>query len=269
MLPVKDNVPTDRAPVATLALIAVLVGVFVYQLTLSDAPGSAGGPPAVSERAEFAISHGAIPARLLDPGSACEIREATQGGQGAVICGAPVDEVRAVTAPWPVSLLTSILLSAGLLALVLNAGFLWLLGNTLEASIGRARFLALYVVGALAGLYLQASVEPDSTAALAGAAGGVAAVLGGYLVLHPRGRVLMISVVPLFAGLYEVPATPLVAGWLLLSVLPLVSAIDPTGLAGGSTGPYLMGVGGLLLGLAIIRLLAPADRGIAAPLDGG
>lgn len=269
MLPIKDNVPTERRPVTTLALIAVLVGIFGYQLTLSGAPGSAGGPPAVSERAEFSVSHGAIPARLLDPGSDCAVAPAGADGQGAVICGAAVDESRAVTAPWLVSLLTSALLSAGLLQLVLNAGFLWLLGNTLEDSIGPARFLALYALGAVAGLYLQAAIDPDSTLPLAGAGGGVAALLGGYLVLHPGARVLVISVVPLFAGFFEAPVLPLVAAWLLLSALPLISAVDLTGLAGDPPGIYLIGVGGLLLGLAIIRLLAPRGYGVPEPPDGG
>jgi membrane associated rhomboid family serine protease len=269
MLPIKDNVPTERRPVTTLALIAVLVGIFGYQLTLSGAPGSAGDPPAVSERAEFSVSHGAIPSRLLDPGAGCEIVSAGASAQGVVICGAAVDEARAVTAPWLVSLLTSVLLSAGLLQLVLNIAFLWLLGNTLEDSIGPARFLAVYALGAVAGLYLQAAIDPDSTLPLAGATGGVAAILGGYLVLHPGARVLVISVVPLFAGFFEAPVLPLVAGWLLLSVLPLISAVEPAGLAGDSAGAYVMGIGGLLLGLAIIRLLAPAGHGVPEPPGGG
>jgi len=269
MLPIKDNVPTERRPVTTLALIAVLVGIFGYQLTLSNAPGSAGGPPAVSARAEFWVSHGAIPARLLDPGRGCEIVSAGGGGDGAVICGAAVDVARAVTAPWLVSLLSSALLSAGLLQLILNAGFLWLLGNTLEDSIGPVRFLALYALGAVAGLYLQAAIDPDSTLPLAGATGGVAALLGGYLVLHPGARVLVMSIIPLFAGFFEVPVLPLVAGWLLLSVLPLISAVDPIGLLGESAGAYLMAIGGLLLGLAIIRLLAPAGYGVPEPPGGG
>jgi rhomboid family protein len=269
MLPIKDNVPTERRPLITVALIAALIGIFGYQLTLSDAPGSAGGPGAVSERTEFSVSHGAIPARLSDPGSGCEILSAGADGQGAVICGASVDGSRAVTAPWLLSLLTSALLSAGLLQLILNAGFVWLLGNTLEDSIGPARFLALYALGALAGLYLQAAIDPDSTLPLAGASGGVAALLGGYLVLHPGARVLMISVVPLFAGFYEVPVLPLVAVWLLLSALPLISAVDLTGLAGDPPGVYLIGIGGLLLGLAIVRLLAPAGYGVPEPRDGG
>jgi len=268
MLPIKDTVPTDRRPVATLVLIVVLVGFFGYQLTLSGEVGSADGPSAASERAEFSVSYGAIPARLLDPGSDCGIAS-SDDAEGVVLCGEGAEAGRAVTAPWAVSLLTSLLLSAGLLQLILNAGFLWLLGNTLEDSLGPARFLALYVLGGIAGIYLQAAIDPDSTLPLAGAAGGVAAVLGGYLILHPGARVLVMSVVPLVAGFLEVSVLPLVAAWLLLTVLPLISAVDPAGLAGTGADLYLVGIGGFLLGLAIIRLLAPAGDDVPEPLDGG
>ena len=258
MVPIKDNVRTARRPIVTLALIAISFVLFGYQLILSDAPQSGDGRSAVSERGQFSITHGAIPDRLTHPGSDCGVASAA-AGVGKVLCG---DEGLIAagafdTAPWLTSLITSLFLSAGLLQLLLNTLFLWLLGNTLEDDLGWAGLVALYLFGGVFGLYAQSLIEPGSTLPVAGAAGGVAAVLGGYLVLHARARVLMMSVIPFFAGFVEVPVIPLVTGWLLLQFLPAISELSVTGIAEQPPGPYLVGLGGFLFGAGIIRLFGP------------
>ena len=77
MFPVKDNIPTERFPVVTVALIAINLLVFVWQLSLSGEPGSAGGElggiPSISERDVAVIELGAIPHRITHPGEECAI----------------------------------------------------------------------------------------------------------------------------------------------------------------------------------------------------
>ncbi len=238
----------------TLALIALCLVLFGYQLTLSGEPGSGDGPRAISEREQFAITHGAIPARLLDPGAGCSLSSDENGRGGSIGCGesaaAPAGSVE--TAPWLVSLAFSLFLSAGLLALLLNVLFLWMLGNTLEDDLGRLGLLALFVAGGVGGLYLQALLSPDSTLPLAGTAGGVGAVLGAYLLLHPRAKVLVVSMLPLLGGFVELPVLPLVALWTVLQLPPAISELSPAGLSGEAPAVYVVGAGGLLLGLAMI-----------------
>jgi membrane associated rhomboid family serine protease len=269
VFPLKDNVPTERKPVLTLVLIAACVLLFGYQLTLSGERGSGQGPRAVSEREQFAVTHGAIPARLLDPGAGCTLSSTETGPRGSVECGGAAEAgVGAVeTAPWLVSLAFSLFLSAGLLQLILNVLFLWLAGNTLEDDLGPLGLLLLFALGGIAGLYLQALLNPDSTLPLAGAAGGVGAVLGAYLVLHPRAGILVISMIPIVAGFVEVPVLPLVAAWVLLQLLPAISELAPAGINGEPAGLYAVGAGGLLLGLAMISALRAA-RG-ETPLPDG
>ena len=145
---------------------------------------------------------------------------------------------------------------------------LWLLGNTLEDDLGGAGILAVYLLGGIAGLYAQTAIDPGSTLPLAGAAGGAAAVVGGYLLLHPKAKILMFSVVPLLGGFAEVAVLPLAAGWLILQLLPVISELSLTGVADGPARPYLVAIGGLILGLAIIRLLGRTGSGEPAPADG-
>lgn len=258
MVPLKDNVPTARRPIATLALIAISFVLFGYQLILSDAPESGDGRSAVSERGQFAITHGAIPDRLAHPGSDCGVASAA-GGVGKVFCGEEglIAAGALDTAPWLLSLVTSLFLSAGLLQLLLNTLFLWLLGNTLEDDLGWAGLVALYLFGGVFGLYAETLIDPGSTIPVAGAAGGVAAVLGAYLVLHASARVLMLSLVPFFAGFVEVPVIPLAIGWLLLQFLPVISELSVTGIAEPAPGPYLVGLGGFFFGMLIVRLFGP------------
>jgi membrane associated rhomboid family serine protease len=93
-------------------------------------------------------------------------------------------------------------------ALIVAIVFLWLFGDNVEARLGRAAFVALYVMGGwLPGL---------------GAAGGVTAALGSYFVMLPQARVLML--VPLPPLLIEVPAVSFLAVWAVLHTLRSVPA---------------------------------------------
>ena len=63
---------------------------------------------------------------------------------------------------------------------------------------GRLRFLAFYLLGGLAALALQIAVAPNSLAPTIGASGAMAAVLGGYILLYPRAKVLALVFIVLF-----------------------------------------------------------------------
>jgi membrane associated rhomboid family serine protease len=108
---------------------------------------------------------------------------------------------------------------AGGLPLLLDLLFLWLLGPSVEGSLGRARFGALSTAGALLGLAARTVASASSPSPVAwGACGVTVAVLGGYLLHHPRGRVLTLVPAPFFTTLVEVPAMLLIGLWLVLQV---------------------------------------------------
>lgn len=106
-----------------------------------------------------------------------------------------------------------------LLPFLLDVLFLGLLAPTVEDTIGRVRFCALYL---LSGLFVSgawALLGNDwSSPMLLGLSGTTLAVLGSYLLLHPRARVLSLVPIPLYTTLVEVPAALLVGLWLVLQV---------------------------------------------------
>lgn len=101
-----------------------------------------------------------------------------------------------------------------LLPLLIDMLFLAIFGPTVEDTLGRARFLALYLLGGLLALGLQTLVGPGSTAPTLGASGAVAAILAVYIVRYPRARVISLVFIIFFFTIVEVPAVLLLGLWL-------------------------------------------------------
>ncbi len=223
MIPIKDNIPTDRAPVVTLALIAV--SVIVYALTISG--GSLFGGPGPAE----VLKYGAIPHAL------------THGS-------APPHAL----SPWK-TVLTSMFVHGSLLQLAFNMLFLWIFGNTIEDATGRIKYVLLYLLGGVAALAVTVALEPNSMAPIVGSSGAVAAILGGYVLLYAKARVLAFSLIPLYVTVVEVPIAVMVVLWFVVQVVfGITDVTTPTG--GGSVAADIASVGGFAFGLATIRLLA-------------
>jgi membrane associated rhomboid family serine protease len=74
----------------------------------------------------------------------------------------------------------------GLLHILFNMMWLWQLGPVMEAQLGRARFVALYVVAAIGSSTAAYVIAPDTPAI--GASGAIAGLVGGYWVMSRRLR---------------------------------------------------------------------------------
>jgi rhomboid family protein len=219
LFPIKDNIPTDRFPVVTVGLI--LANIVVYVLAVGHGGSLISGPDA-HELIRYGIS----------PEQATHLHGHT----------------------WD-RLFTSMFMHASILHLAGNMLFLWIFGNNVEDSMGSARFLAFYILGGLAALALQVAVEPNSVAPTVGASGAIAAVLGGYVVLYPRARVLTLVLIIFFFTVIEVPALVMLGLWFVeQAVFGAVGLTDPTG--GGGGVAYFAHVGGFAFGLLAIRALA-------------
>jgi membrane associated rhomboid family serine protease len=258
LFPLKDNIPTERFPLVTVALIFinVFVYLFVQNKTGIDFSGNS------LNQAQLA-NYAAIPYEFTHWGKECAY-SSTAGvicqGQPGVTGTAPSQLPTALTA------FTAMFTHAGLLHLGGNMLFLWIFGNNVEDSMGRVKFIIFYLLGGLAALALQIAVGPNSTAPTLGASGAIAAVLGGYILLYPRARVLTAIFIILFFTLIEVPATVVLAIWFVEQVLFGVWGLtDPTGSGGGVA--YFAHIGGFAFGLLAIR--AFATRRSDAYLSGG
>ncbi len=234
MIPLRDNIPTRRLPILTIALIAAnVVMFFVFEEARLSLEGTV-----LDERRVF--DYGAIPYEITNPGEQCR-----PAGEG-IECG-PIGERPSTL----LTLLTSMFMHGGLLHLAGNMLFLWIFGNNVEDSMGRARFLLFYVLGGLAAILAQTVADADSPVPTVGASGAVAAVLGGYALLYPRARVVTLVVIIFFITLIELPAVLVLGVWFLLQVLN--SSAEQVGQGGVA---YFAHIGGFVFGLLLIKVFA-------------
>jgi membrane associated rhomboid family serine protease len=240
MIPLRDNIPTSRPPVVTYAIIAANVIVYFFWqrggLTLGD-PSNA---HYVCQLQDYA----AIPYEFTHPGNQVEI------AQG---CAAP-------TAPTYLTAFTAMFMHGGLLHLGGNMLFLWIFGNNVEDSMGPVKFVVFYVVGGLCALALQIVVGPGSQVPTLGASGAIAAVLGGYIIIFPRARVVTVIFIIFFFTIIELPALVVLGLWFLQQAVMGYFDLAQPGQGGGGGVAYFAHVGGFLFGLLAIRVFATRKR---------
>jgi membrane associated rhomboid family serine protease len=144
---------------------------------------------------------------------------------------------------------------AGLLHLGGNMLFLWIFGNNVEDSMGPVRFVVFYLLAGLSALALQVAIHPDATVPTLGASGAIAGVLGGYILIYPRARVLTLIFLIIFFTFIELPAYLFLFIWFAQqAVFGAVDLTNPTG--GGGGVAYFAHVGGFAFGLLAIKLFA-------------
>ena len=256
MFPLKDNIPLARVPLNTIALVAI--NVIAYLIEIRHGGSFFGGP---TER--VAVHYGAIPYELTHPGDHCDLvtQASPQGPVSGVACqGQPGVSGAAGSQPatW-VTVFTSMFLHGSFLHIFGNMVFLAIFGPTVEDRIGRLRFIAFYLLGGLIALAAQTAVGPNSSSPTLGASGAIAAVLGGYILLYPRARILSLVFIIFFVTIIEVPAFVLLGVWFLEQLW-----FGAAGLAsplGGEGVAYFAHVGGFAFGLLAIRLFAARRRG--------
>ena len=71
--------------------------------------------------------------------------------------------------------------------------FLWVFGNNIEDVMTGPRFLVFYLLCGLAAALAQVFADPSSGIPMVGASGAISGVMGAYLVLFPRVRVLLVT----------------------------------------------------------------------------
>jgi membrane associated rhomboid family serine protease len=167
MLPLRDNIPANRVPYVTYALIAANILVFF----LWQRGGlSLGDPSNLHYQCQLA-EWGAVP------------RDITHGAQPPLPPQCGTDDAN----PY-VTIFTAMFMHGGLLHLGGNMLFLWIFGNNVEDAMGPLKYLLFYVLSGIAALALQIVPDPNSTVVTLGASGAIAGVLGGYIRLFPRAK---------------------------------------------------------------------------------
>lgn len=219
MIPLKDINPSRTTPFVNIALIVTNVVVFFYQATLP-----LGGYKA------FVLSHATIPARFT----------ALATGHGSA-------EIALTT------LFTSMFLHGGLMHLLGNMLFLHIFGDNIEDYFGHLGYLMFYMVCGVGSGLVHVLFNLNSVVPAIGASGAISGVMGAYILLFPRARILTFF----FIFLIPVPAFLILGYWFVFQFLEALGGLggDPTG--GVAVWAH---VGGFLIGMLITVLLARRGR---------
>jgi len=217
MIPLKDDNPTRITPVITWGFIAVNVMVFLYQVSLGQ------------EGQRFIYEYGAIP---------------------AVVFGYKTLPKSLAAIPPGVSLFTSMFLHGGWLHLIGNMWYLWIFGDNIEEAMGRVRYLAFYLICGLLASVSHVLSSPDSILPSIGASGAISGVLGAYVLLYPRARVLVLIPLGFFTRLMYIPAAFVLGFWFVLQLLSgsLGGAQDGGGVA------FWAHIGGFIAGMLLVGI---------------
>jgi rhomboid family protein len=213
MIPLRDDNPIRSTPVVTIALIAVCVIVFVWEILL---------PPETVQHVVYAL--GFVPAVLF----------------GKAELGDPL-------VPSGVTLLTAMFLHGGWLHLAGNMLYLWIFGDNIEDRMGHGRFMVFYVVCGLVAALAQALPDVGSTVPMIGASGAISGVLGAYLVLYPRANVLVALPILIIFYTFRVPAFIVLGLWFLAQLASSIASDAGAGVA------FRAHVGGFLAGVLLFR----------------
>jgi rhomboid family protein len=232
VFPLKDNIPTLRFPIVTVTFIAVNVAVYF----LWQRGGLSLGSPNNEHYFCNLVNNAVIPHEITNPGDQV----------GAVVCGDP-------TTPTWLTPFTSMFMHGGLLHLAGNMLFLWIFGNNVEDSMGPLKFIVFYLLGGLAAIALQVAMQPDSTVPTIGASGAIAGVLGGYLLLFPRARVIALVFIIFFVTIVQLPAVWILGFWFVQQLLFGYFDLAQSGEGGVA---YFAHIGGFVFGLLAIKLFA-------------
>jgi membrane associated rhomboid family serine protease len=252
MFPLKDNIPNERFPFVTVAL--VLINVVAYLLSIRHGGSFFGGPSNAT-----VVHDAAIPFDLSHPGKYCTLHTIVDEFGRAGL------ESECKSSPYPGQIptwetaLTSMFLHGGFLHIAGNMLFLAIFGPNVEDAVGYLRYIVFYLLGGLIALTAQVLIDPNSMAPTLGASGAIAAVLGGYIVLYPRARILTLIFIVFFVTIVELPAVFLLGFWFLEQIyFGAAGLLTP---AGGASGVATFAhIGGFLFGLALIRLFTRGRR---------
>jgi len=224
VIPLKDDVPAERIPALAGGIIAANALIYLYQVSL-HAEGSGAAH-------ELVTDFGMVPCRLT--------------GYCAASGAAP---------PVAVALVASMFLHGGLFHLGGNMLYLWIFGRTVESTLGHVRFAAVYALGGVAAALAQAAADPASQVPMIGASGAISAILGAYLLLHPRAGIHTLVIFGIFWRVMRVPAIVVLGFWILVQLASVLLTAGVHSPRGGVA--WVAHVGGFLAGLALLPLVRP------------
>jgi membrane associated rhomboid family serine protease len=216
MFPLRDTIPSRSFPIVTLFLIITNSIVFIYELLLG---------PALDQ---FLNTFGVIPVFYT---------QALQENPLQVITGI-------------IPIFSSIFLHGGWIHVISNMWFLWIFGDNVEDRTGHFRFLLFYLLCGFLATLAHIIANPLSSVPTIGASGAIAGVMGAYIILYPRAKIVTLIFLFIFIQIIEIPAFFFLGFWVILQI---ISGTLSTGLTQESGGvAWWAHIGGFFVGFLLI-----------------
>lgn len=214
MIPLKSDLPTRTVPFVAFTLIVLNLLIYFFTVSLGSSVNA------------ILFTHGAIPYKM--------IHEFSLSG------GLPGPVVQ--------SIFSSMFLHAGFFHVGGNMLYLWIFGNNIEDELGHIRFILFYLLCGVVAAYSHALVDPSSKIPMVGASGAVSGLLGAYLLLFPRAKILTLLPIGFFITTVRIPAIFVIGLWV---VGQLMYAFTPAQAQGGVA--WFAHVGGFIAGMLLLR----------------
>lgn len=205
MLPLKDDIRTHTRPIVVYAILAANILVYLYEISLGTALN------------DFVRQFGVTPYFLFH----------SSGIENYL------------------TIFTSMFIhSVSPMHIIGNMLFLWIFADNIEDRMGHLKFLLFYFACGAAAALLQSAIDPGSKIPMIGASGAVSGVLGAYILLFPKARVLALIPLGFFLRISYLPSYIFLGIWFLYQFL---IGIGSLGAQGGVA--YFAHIGGFLAGL--------------------
>lgn len=221
MIPIRDVNRSETFPLINYALIGGNLLAFLWQMSLGHR----------LEQAFF--QYGLVPLRYTDQALAARFTL--------------FDQI--------LPFFSSMFLHGGVLHLLGNMWSLYLFGDNVEDRVGHLRYLVFYLLCGLAAGVTHLLTNLNSPVPTIGASGAISGVMGAYLVLFPKARILTLLPIFFFLQLLEVPAFLFLGLWFLMQIL---SAGATSGQAGGVA--WWAHIGGFLAGMVFLKIFQMIPR---------
>ncbi|NOX98005.1 MAG: rhomboid family intramembrane serine protease [Nitrospirae bacterium] len=224
IIPLKSDAPTHSLPIATILLILASTLMFAYQLS------------PVAQNKHFTEKFGANPSQIV-----------SQPFKRIIYRGVK----QRFVLPTVATLITSMFLHGSFPHIIFNMLFLWIFGPNVEDKVGPWRFVLFYLLTGTIGTLTHIAVTPHSSIPLIGASGAIAGIMGAYLMLFPRAKILC-----WFILLFRISAFVFLGVWIALQFWNAnTTPKDVIEVA------WFAHIGGFLSGFFLIHLFVRREEG--------
>jgi membrane associated rhomboid family serine protease len=214
MIPIRDTNPPTSVPRVVLILIALNILAFLYELHLPQ-----------KELTALMNQYALIPLRDFS------------------------------YRPLSFSILpffSTLFLHGGIFHILSNMWILWIFGDNVEDRMGSGSFLIFYILCGLIASLVHVFMNQNSLTPVVGASGAIAGVMGAYLLLFPRSKLVMFTLIIFYPLVFQLPAVIFLVFWFIgqifSSALTIGQGADEVGIA------FWAHIGGFTAGMLLLPI---------------